>query len=83
MPIKKNAVCIFINKKEKMSIYHLDYLDQLEAESIYILREVAGQFERPAFCSAEEKTVLYWLIWLQKLPLWKNTIQVCSCRYRT
>src|SRR5882757_2133173 len=26
----------------------LDYLDQLEAEAIYILREVAGQFERPA-----------------------------------
>jgi len=25
-----------------------DYLDQLEAEAIYILREVAGQFERPA-----------------------------------
>jgi hypothetical protein len=45
-----------------MSIYHLDYLDQLEAESIYILRKSQGQFERPAFCSAEEKTVLYWLI---------------------
>jgi sulfate adenylyltransferase subunit 2 len=28
--------------------YRLDYLDQLEAEAIYILREVAGQFERPA-----------------------------------
>lgn len=28
--------------------YHLDYLDQLESESIHILREVAGQFERPA-----------------------------------
>ena len=28
--------------------YHLDYLDQLETESIHILREVAGQFERPA-----------------------------------
>src|SRR6185369_8615424 len=26
----------------------IDYLDQLEAEAIYILREVAGQFERPA-----------------------------------
>lgn len=26
----------------------LDYLDELEAEAIYILREVAGQFERPA-----------------------------------
>jgi len=25
-----------------------DYLDELEAEAIYILREVAGQFERPA-----------------------------------
>ena len=27
---------------------HLDYLDRLEAEAIHILREVAGQFERPA-----------------------------------
>ena len=26
----------------------MDYLDRLEAEAIYILREVAGQFERPA-----------------------------------
>src|SRR5579863_7467790 len=25
-----------------------DYLDQLESEAIHILREVAGQFERPA-----------------------------------
>jgi sulfate adenylyltransferase subunit 2 len=31
-----------------MSKYQLDYLDQLEAESIHIFREVAGQFERPA-----------------------------------
>jgi sulfate adenylyltransferase subunit 2 len=31
-----------------MSNYHLDYLDQLESEAIHILREVAGQFERPA-----------------------------------
>src|SRR5215218_253437 len=28
--------------------YQLDSLDQLESEAIYILREVAGQFERPA-----------------------------------
>jgi sulfate adenylyltransferase subunit 2 len=26
----------------------LDYLDELESEAIYILREVAGQFDRPA-----------------------------------
>ena len=28
--------------------YQSDYLDQLESEAIHILREVAGQFERPA-----------------------------------
>ena len=31
-----------------MSKYQLDYLDQLESEAIHIMREVAGQFERPA-----------------------------------
>jgi sulfate adenylyltransferase subunit 2 len=31
-----------------MSHTHFDYLDQLESEAIYIMREVAGQFERPA-----------------------------------
>lgn len=28
--------------------YNLDHLDELEAESIYVLREVAAQFDRPA-----------------------------------
>src|SRR5829696_2170668 len=31
-----------------MSKYHLDYLGQLESEAIHIMREVAGQFEKPA-----------------------------------
>lgn len=31
-----------------MSKYQLDHLAQLESEAIHILREVAGQFERPA-----------------------------------
>ncbi|MBC7418248.1 MAG: phosphoadenosine phosphosulfate reductase family protein, partial [Pedobacter sp.] len=31
-----------------MTAYNYDYLDELEAEAIHILREVAGQFERPA-----------------------------------
>src|SRR6201993_45933 len=31
-----------------MSLQRLDYLEQLESESIHIFREVAGQFERPA-----------------------------------
>src|SRR3954463_1553653 len=31
-----------------MMTYHLDYLEQLEAESIHIFREIAAQFEKPA-----------------------------------
>ncbi|MCC9166840.1 sulfate adenylyltransferase subunit CysD [Pontibacter harenae] len=31
-----------------MTKRYLDYLDQLEAEAIHIMREVAGQFEKPA-----------------------------------
>ena len=31
-----------------MSKHHLDYLEQLEAESIFIFREIAAQFEKPA-----------------------------------
>jgi len=31
-----------------MKRYELDYLEQLEAESIFVMREVAAQFERPA-----------------------------------
>jgi sulfate adenylyltransferase subunit 2 len=43
--IKKNVDCIQ-DKEEIMK--NKDYLDELEAEAIYILREVAGQFDRPA-----------------------------------
>jgi sulfate adenylyltransferase subunit 2 len=31
-----------------MNEHYLDYLEQLESEAIHILREVAGQFEKPA-----------------------------------
>jgi sulfate adenylyltransferase subunit 2 len=31
-----------------MQVHQLDYLEELESEGIYILREVAAQFERPA-----------------------------------
>lgn len=38
----------------------LDYLEQLESESIHIMREVAGQFERPAllFSGGKDSIVL-------------------------
>lgn len=43
-----------------MSNYRLDYLDQLEAESIHIFREVAAQFEKPAllFSGGKDSIVL-------------------------
>src|SRR5215212_1363889 len=31
-----------------MHSYHLDHLQRLETEAIHIMREVAGEFERPA-----------------------------------
>ena len=31
-----------------MKKYELDYLEQLEAESIFVMRQVAAQFEKPA-----------------------------------
>lgn len=54
--------CKFVPKffKQKMNHYKLDYLDQLESESIHIFREVAGQFERPAllFSGGKDSIVL-------------------------
>jgi sulfate adenylyltransferase subunit 2 len=43
-----------------MSKYRLDYLEQLESESIYIFREVAAQFEKPAllFSGGKDSIVL-------------------------
>src|SRR5215208_4452066 len=40
--------------------YQLDYLDQLESEAIHILREAAGQFEKPAllFSGGKDSIVL-------------------------
>ncbi len=43
-----------------MGLHHLDYLDELESESIHIFREVAGQFEKPAllFSGGKDSIVL-------------------------
>jgi sulfate adenylyltransferase subunit 2 len=46
-----------------MSTYKLDYLDKLESEAIHIMREVAGQFDRPAllFSGGKDSITLVWL----------------------
>lgn len=46
-----------------MISYSLPHLEQLEHEAIFVLREVAAQFERPAllFSGGKDSTVLHWL----------------------
>src|SRR5436189_6180553 len=36
------------DRRRLMKSYHLDHLQHLETEAIHIMREVAGEFERPA-----------------------------------
>lgn len=57
-----------------MSTYTLKHLEELEAESIYVLREVAAQFERPAllFSGGKDSIVVSHLarkaFWPAKIP---------------
>jgi sulfate adenylyltransferase subunit 2 len=46
-----------------MNKYKLDYLDHLESEAIHIMREVAGQFEKPAllFSGGKDSITLVYL----------------------
>ena len=50
--------------------HQLTHLNELEAESIYILREVAAQFERPCilFSGGKDSIVLTWLAWKAFYP---------------
>lgn len=46
-----------------MSTYYLSHLDELESEAIFVIREVAAQFERPAllFSGGKDSIVLAFL----------------------
>lgn len=48
----------------------MNHLKELESESIYILREVAAQFERPAllFSGGKDSIVMAWLAWKAFYP---------------
>lgn len=58
-----------------MHKYYLDHLQELESEAIYVIREVAAQFERPAilFSGGKDSIVVTHLaeraFWPAKVPL--------------
>ncbi|MCB1159361.1 MAG: sulfate adenylyltransferase subunit CysD [Leptospiraceae bacterium] len=56
-----------------MSTYKLDYLEELESESIYIMREVAAQFENPVLLFSGGKDSIT-LIHLAKKAFWPAKI---------
>jgi len=57
-----------------MTNYNLSHLDELESESIFVMREVAAQFERPAllFSGGKDSIVMTFLarkaFWPAKIP---------------
>jgi sulfate adenylyltransferase subunit 2 len=59
---------------KRMTNYNLSHLDELESESIFVIREVAAQFERPAilFSGGKDSIVMTYLarkaFWPAKIP---------------
>jgi sulfate adenylyltransferase subunit 2 len=58
--------------------YQLDHLEQLEAESIFIFREVAAQFERPALLFSGGKDSIT-LVHLARKRLHPDLFHFHSC----
>ena len=57
-----------------MERYNLNHLRELEAEGIYVIREVAAQFEKPVmlFSGGKDSIVMYYLackaFWPARVP---------------
>ena len=49
-----------------MPNYTLNHLEELEAEVIFVIREVVANFENPALLFSEARTPFYLLTWLKK-----------------
>ena len=57
-----------------MNSYNINHLKELEAESVYVIREVAAQFDKPVmlFSGGKDSIVMYYLarkaFWPMKVP---------------
>ena len=60
-----------------MSSYNLTHLKQLEAEAIFVMREVAASFEKPVllFSGGKDSIVMVHLAKKAFFP-WKNTFPI-------
>ena len=64
--------------------YNLNHLEQLESEAIYVLRETAAQFEKPAllFSGGKDSIIMAYLAY-KAFCTGKNSISIRSCGYRS
>jgi sulfate adenylyltransferase subunit 2 len=57
-----------------MNLYNINHLRELEAESIYVIREVAAQFEKPAllFSGGKDSIIMFYMarkaFWPARVP---------------
>ena len=58
--------------------YQLDHLDELEAESMFVLREVAAQFERPAIFSGGKDSIVVTHLAAKAFPLPASPCRWCT-----
>jgi len=74
---KKIYFCLFkalFGKLSFMKKYYINHLRELESESIYVMREVAAQFERPVllFSGGKDSIIMFHLarkaFWPAKVP---------------
>ena len=64
--------------------YNLDYLKELESESIYVIREVATQFENPVIMfSGGKDSILMTYLAVKAFHPAKLPFYPLACRYRT
>ena len=67
-----------------MKKYYLNYLDELESEAIYILREVWAQFRNPVllFSGGKDSILVAHLAKKAFFPA-NYSISINACRYRS